>query len=119
MKTWTKLDIAGRITILAAVAWQLMAIGVFTSERQRGDVLYLMENQHRIAMMIDRLADEGTPSEINNRVATAYNSFTLFSEWDKNPWNGYIRISTTIFLIIFLSGSVIAITARYRELKDT
>ena len=44
MKTWTKLDIAGRITILAAVAWQLMAIGVFTSERQRGDVLYLMEN---------------------------------------------------------------------------
>ena len=118
MKTWMKLDIAGRIVILVAVAWQLIVLGIFVSERQRGDILYLMENQHRIGMMIDRLADEGVPLKTNSRVADAYSELTLFSERDKNPWHGYIKTSTVVFLVVFFLGSAMSIIARYLELKE-
>jgi len=119
MKTWKKFDIAGRVVILIAVAWQLTALGTFVSARQRGDILYIMENQAYTALMIKRLVGIGSPSETANAVNDAYNRITLFSEWDKNVWNKYIDFSTAVFLIAFLLGSGLSIAGRVLELRAT
>lgn len=118
MKLRMKLDLAGRVVTLLAVAWQVGVLSDYVSVRQRGDVLHLLENQHRLAMMISGLTVDGTPSEIGSGVADAYSGFALFSDWNKTPWNNYIQYSTVVFLFFFLSGSVLLIVARYLEFSE-
>jgi hypothetical protein len=118
MKIWMKIDLLARALMLLAVAWQLMALGVFVAERQRGDVYQIMENQAYIALMIHALAGSGSHSEIANDVADAQNNITLFSEWDKNAWNRHIRIANIVFVVLFLLGGTLSVVARHGELKD-
>jgi hypothetical protein len=118
MKIWKKLDVAGRIIVMLAIGWQLTALSTFVSERQRGDIAYLMENQAYIALMVKRLATPGSPSEIGNDVADAYGNITLYSEWQQSIWNEYISVSTGIFVLGFLLGSTLSIVGRYLELKE-
>jgi hypothetical protein len=115
---WKKLDLWGRAIVLAAVAIQLFALGVLQSERQRGDVFYIMENQVYTAAMIHGLAGAGSKREIANDVGDHFAKIKLFSEWEKSNWNKQIAMTNGIFLFLFFSGGLLSLRARSLELKE-